>query len=179
MRSRRASVPAGAATTSMILSAAVRRRVGGAARAARARRRRPWSSSPRSPLEKADAGADRLHVRHLRPPAHRRVHVFDGRGHARRNWPALTAKGLTHDQIIEYFVKKYGSQEVLASPIDEGFNRLAWLLPYGVGLVGVVASSAWRCDGRDGGADSRRRGAPAARDAALESRLDDELRDLD
>ena len=28
---------------------------------------------------------------------------------------------------------KYGSQEVLAAPIDKGFNRLAWLLPYAVG----------------------------------------------
>jgi cytochrome c-type biogenesis protein CcmF len=92
----------------------------------------------------------------------------------------LVAKGMTHDQIIEYYVKKYGSQEVLASPIDTGFNRLAWLLPYGAGVVGVVGigSLAVRW--------SRRRGAvatPAAesatRDTDLESKLDDELRDLD
>ena len=97
----------------------------------------------------------------------------------RQELAKLTAQGLTHDQIIEFYVKKYGSQEVLASPIDQGFNRLAWLLPYGVGLVGMVgiAGMAVRW--------SRRRHtvtpatAPAIRDEALESRLDDELRDLD
>ena len=78
-------------------------------------------------------------------------------------------------------MKKYGSQEVLASPIDTGFNRLAWLLPYGVGAVGVVGvgSLAVRW--------SRRRAAHEAaagrvRDPTirtLESKLDDELRDLD
>jgi cytochrome c-type biogenesis protein CcmH/NrfF len=90
----------------------------------------------------------------------------------------LMAKGLTHDQVVEYYVKKYGSQEVLASPIDKGFNRLAWLLPYGAGALGVVIV------GRVAFSWSRRRAAappaePAAHDEALESKLDDELRDLD
>jgi hypothetical protein len=66
---------------------------------------------------------------------------------------------------------------VLAAPIDKGFNRLAWLLPYGVGALGVVligtAALRW----------SRRHAAPepaiVAAPAALNSRLDDELRDLD
>jgi cytochrome c-type biogenesis protein CcmF len=92
---------------------------------------------------------------------------------------SLTAKGMTHDEIIEYFVNKWDSQEVLASPIDKGFNRLAWLLPYGAGLVGVVAvlgmAVRW----------SRRRVEPmtpepaVTSDTTLESKLDDELRDLD
>jgi cytochrome c-type biogenesis protein CcmH/NrfF len=86
---------------------------------------------------------------------------------------------MTHDEIIDYYVGKYGSQEVLASPIDEGFNRIAWLLPYGIGLAGVVlvggAAVRW----------SRRRAEAAPTetiptvDPGLESRLDDELRDLD
>jgi len=92
---------------------------------------------------------------------------------------SLTAKGMTNDQVIDYFVKKYGSQEVLASPINVGFNRIAWLLPYGVGLAGVVVV------GRMAAKWSRRRPNPdahaqaAPKDAALESKLDDELRDLD
>jgi len=92
---------------------------------------------------------------------------------------SLTAKGMTNDQVIDYFVKKYGSQEVLASPINVGFNRIAWLLPYGVGLAGVVVV------GRMAAKWSRRRPNPdahaqaAPNDAALESKLDDELRDLD
>jgi len=50
----------------------------------------------------------------------------------------LVAEGKDRDTIIKHFVSEYGSQEVLASPIDRGFNRLAWLLPYGIGLAGIV-----------------------------------------
>jgi cytochrome c-type biogenesis protein CcmF len=90
----------------------------------------------------------------------------------------LVAKGMTNDEIIEYFVKKYGSQEVLSSPIDEGFNRLAWLLPYGIGLVGVVVVGrmAFRWSHRK--ADEPTVARPPV-DPRLESQLDDELRDLD
>jgi cytochrome c-type biogenesis protein CcmH/NrfF len=56
---------------------------------------------------------------------------------------------MNHDQVIEYYVKKYGSQEPLASPIDRGFNRLAWMLPYVAGVVGIVlvgsAAIRWTC----------------------------------
>jgi len=93
----------------------------------------------------------------------------------------LTAAGMNREQIIQYFVKKYGSQEVLAEPIDKGFNRLAWSVPYAVGVAGVVmiAGVAVRW--------SRRRrlsvAAPGVAalpiDQALQDRLDDELRDLD
>jgi cytochrome c-type biogenesis protein CcmH/NrfF len=90
----------------------------------------------------------------------------------------LVAKGMTNDEIIEYFVKKYGSQEVLASPIDEGFNRIAWLLPYGVGLAAVVVVG--RMAVRWSHRKDNEPAAPAAPvDPTLESKLDDELRDLD
>ena len=90
----------------------------------------------------------------------------------------LVAKGLTNDQIIEYFVQKYGSQEVLAEPIDKGFNRLAWLLPYATGVLGVAAIGgvAWRWS-RRGAQTADETAAPAS--AEMEARLDDELRDLD
>jgi cytochrome c-type biogenesis protein CcmF len=93
---------------------------------------------------------------------------------------SLVAKGMTHDQVIDYFVKKYGSQEVLASPIDVGFNRLAWFLPYAVGAVGVVTvgSLAVRWSRRRAGS-APAAGDTAPHDADLESKLDDELRDLD
>ena len=94
---------------------------------------------------------------------------------------SLVAKGLTHDQIIEHFVTKYGSQEVLASPINVGFNRLAWLLPYGIGAVGVVmvGSLAVRWSRRRAGNAAPDAGLSAPPDAGLERKLDDELRDLD
>ncbi len=94
----------------------------------------------------------------------------------------LIAAGKSYDEVVDYYVKKYGSQEVLSSPIDKGFNRLAWLLPYAVGFVGilVVGSVAVRWTRHSSPEPS----APATSgdDAATQQRrekLDDELRDLD
>jgi cytochrome c-type biogenesis protein CcmF len=92
---------------------------------------------------------------------------------------ALVAAGKTYDEIIDHFVAQWGSQEVLAAPIDEGFNRLAWVLPYAAGLVGivVVAGTAVRWSRRSGESSGPEPGAPVNPD--LEGKLDDELRDLD
>ncbi|MEO6224091.1 MAG: cytochrome c-type biogenesis CcmF C-terminal domain-containing protein [Vicinamibacterales bacterium] len=97
----------------------------------------------------------------------------------------LVSAGKTYDEVVDYYVAKYGSQEVLSAPIDKGFNRLAWLLPYAVGFVGiiVVASVAVRWTRHSGEALSQAQasGAPEE-DAAIQLRrekLDDELRDLD
>jgi cytochrome c-type biogenesis protein CcmH/NrfF len=96
----------------------------------------------------------------------------------RREVAALVAEGKTHDEIIQYFLTKYGGQEVLAEPIDKGFNRLAWLFPYAMGLVGVgaVGSMAVRWT-------RRRRDDTSANTIAssdeLQNQLDDELRELD
>src|SRR5207244_280363 len=38
----------------------------------------------------------------------------------------LLDQGKSKDEIYQYFIAKHGSQEPLASPIDRGFNRLAW-----------------------------------------------------
>ena len=66
---------------------------------------------------------------------------------------------------------------MLAAPIDQGFNRLAWLFPYlaaAAALIGIVVSARrWS-----------RQAAPAPTgdaglDPALNARLDDELRNLD
>ena len=90
------------------------------------------------------------------------------------------AQGMTREQILAAFVADHGGQDILAAPIDEGFNRLAWALPYVVGTTGAVVAGfvAFRW--------SRRRDADAAPEApaipsgdALQSRLDDELRNLD
>ena len=89
------------------------------------------------------------------------------------------AQGKTKDGILQYFIDTYGSQEPLGAPLDEGFNRLAWLFPYTVGatfLVGLAVVAVRR---------SRHYEEPQAQptsepaDAPLEARLDDELRSLD
>jgi cytochrome c-type biogenesis protein CcmF len=93
----------------------------------------------------------------------------------------LAGQGQTQEQIMAHFVAKYGSQEVLSKPIDRGFNRLAWFLPYLIGVAGavLVGGIAWRWSRRDQSAIADPAAAPAPVDAALETRLDDELRDLD
>ncbi len=91
----------------------------------------------------------------------------------------LLDQGRTRDQIIAYFMKKYGGQVALASPIDRGFNRLAWLFPYSLGVVAIggLGFAAYKL--------SRRPGAgmaidPGVReDSELVDKLDDELRSLD
>ena len=88
------------------------------------------------------------------------------------------AQGLTRDQIRRALVADHGGQDILTSPIDSGFNRLAWMFPYIVGIVGAgaIALAAKRWSRHD--AASQREQAVAA-DGALNVRLDDELRDLD
>jgi len=89
---------------------------------------------------------------------------------------ALIDQGKSHDEIIQAFVAKYGSEEMLGAPIDKGFNRLAWLVPYLVGATGALAVGlvAFRWS-------KQRPPEPpaAALDPEMDARLDDELRELD
>jgi cytochrome c-type biogenesis protein CcmF len=94
----------------------------------------------------------------------------------------LVAKGMTREQIYDFYIAQYGSEEPLASPINKGFNRLAWFLPYGVGASGaaLLALAAVRWSRREDTAAVIEAGAAGAPDdPALRERLDDELRDLD
>ena len=90
------------------------------------------------------------------------------------------ALGKGREDIIQAFVTKYGSQEVLGAPIDSGFNRLAWLLPYATGAVGIalVGGVALRWSRRRS-EEPASAASPAASRTDLEDRLDDELRELD
>ncbi len=90
---------------------------------------------------------------------------------------ALIDQGKTHDEIIQWFVTKYGSEEMLGAPIDKGFNRLAWLLPWALGASGAVvvgfAAVKWSREHKTA------EDAPAPIEAVMDERLDDELRNLD
>jgi cytochrome c-type biogenesis protein CcmF len=99
------------------------------------------------------------------------------------------AQGMTREQVLAAFVADHGGQDILAAPIDEGFNRLAWALPYGVGVTGALAvglvAFRWSrrrdasvADDAAAGSTETATGAPP-NTAALRARLDDELRDLD
>jgi cytochrome c-type biogenesis protein CcmF len=102
----------------------------------------------------------------------------------------LLDQGRTREQVIQYFIQKYGGQVALASPIDKGFNRLAWLLPYGLGTVaaGGLGFAAYRLAKRERPTETTAVAGNgpdpvSAQDAELSpelsDKLDDELRNLD
>ncbi|MGH9254159.1 MAG: cytochrome c-type biogenesis CcmF C-terminal domain-containing protein [Vicinamibacterales bacterium] len=105
--------------------------------------------------------------------------MFNCQGHATQTAKLrqFLAEGKDHDGVIAAFISDFGSEAVLAAPVDRGFNRLAWLFPYlaaAAALVGVVVTARrWSI-----------RAVPAAAgeaglDPALSARLDDELSNLD
>jgi cytochrome c-type biogenesis protein CcmF len=87
------------------------------------------------------------------------------------------AEGKGYDDVRVAFTEEFGSQAVLAAPLDRGFNRLAWLFPYLAALAALVAVvvTARRWSSRPMAVA----GADAGIDPALSARLDDELRNLD
>src|SRR5262245_2566301 len=90
---------------------------------------------------------------------------------------ALIDQKKSRDEIIQWFVAKYGDQRMLGAPIDQGFARLAWLVPYLVGTSGalMIGFVAVRWSRRpEHAADA----APPL-DAEIDERINDELRDLD
>ena len=91
---------------------------------------------------------------------------------------ALIDQGKSHDEVIQAFVTKYGSEEMLGAPIDKGFNRLAWLVPYLLGATGAIAvgMTALRWS-RHNDAEPSTSQPPV--DQELEERLDNELSNLD
>jgi cytochrome c-type biogenesis protein CcmF len=91
----------------------------------------------------------------------------------------LVKKGYTRDQVLDYYVQKYGSQEPLAMPIDKGFNRLAWAVPYAVGVAGAMfaGAAAFRWSRRRHDAETPVLESTQAE--AWHKKLDEELRDLD
>ncbi len=48
---------------------------------------------------------------------------------------AMIAKGMSGREIIVSFRTKYG-EKILSAPTTEGFNLLAWLMPFGAILLG-------------------------------------------
>jgi cytochrome c-type biogenesis protein CcmF len=93
----------------------------------------------------------------------------------------LVGEGKSREQVYEYYIAKFGSQEPLASPIDRGFNRLAWFVPYLVGTSGAlgIALVALRWSRRPPVTQGKSGAESAPPDPDLDARLNDELRDLD
>lgn len=90
--------------------------------------------------------------------------------------------GESKEQIKTYFVQQYG-EVVLGAPANEGFNRLVWLLPVLIGVVGAgwlaFLVRSWMRRAAQGTASSSTRTASAtgekSQDAYLK-RVNDELK---
>ena len=109
-------------------------------------------------------------------------------GDMRAELRAQIDQGKGHDEIINYFIGAttsdllalgFGGQQFLGAPVDKGFNRLAWLFPYLLGVGGIAGvgfvAMRWSKHPLSGEPTD----IASATDAALNERLDDELRNLD
>ncbi len=95
----------------------------------------------------------------------------------RREIQGLIDKGMGRDEILMYMRHKYG-EKILSAPTTEGFNILAWVMPFvaiaaGVGLI-AFAMGRWRGAPRQA-PESPGPGAEPF-DAELRRRLEQEVR---
>jgi len=95
---------------------------------------------------------------------------------------SMIGKGESGAQIIAFYRQKYG-EKVLSAPTTEGFNMMAWVMPFLVVVLGgaviVYTASRWRSLPATGGASvvpSPQADAPPF-DAELKDRLAREIRE--
>ena len=91
------------------------------------------------------------------------------------------ARGESKEQILGAFTQKFG-EKVLSSPTMQGFNRLAWIMPFAVVLTaGTILALAIRRRGRVTAAvpAPTAGSGPAPVPDALRARLARELDDLE
>jgi len=89
-------------------------------------------------------------------------------------------RGMTRTQIIATFRAKYG-EKILSAPTTEGFNLLAWLMPFGAivagcGLLFAVAGR-WRSAGSGPGPRPTGPDDNARFDPQLRERLESEIKE--
>ncbi|MGH7923106.1 MAG: cytochrome c-type biogenesis protein [Candidatus Binatus sp.] len=87
----------------------------------------------------------------------------------------MIGEGKTRAQIIAFYRRKYG-EKVLSAPTTEGFNLLAWTMPFialvlGGGLM-ALAFGRWHSAAPS---DSQRGAAQASFDPELRRKLEKEL----
>lgn len=97
---------------------------------------------------------------------------------ARAQIETMIAQGMGRHRIIGFFCAKYG-EKVLSAPTSEGFNLLAWIIPFAAVFAGcfviVGAISRWRVEQviePEGLANG-----PSAYDPELKRRLEQEIRE--
>jgi len=92
---------------------------------------------------------------------------------------AMISHGETREQILTYYRRKFG-EKILSAPTTEGFNLLAWTMPFvaivlGAGFI-TLAFTRWRAAPIAPEKFSAPAGPPAF-DSDLRRRLDNELKE--
>jgi cytochrome c-type biogenesis protein CcmH len=87
-------------------------------------------------------------------------------------------QGMTRAQIITFYRRQYG-EKVLSAPTTEGFNLLAWTMPFialalGGGMM-VLAVGRWHSNQPSAPADSKAGAQPVTFDPELRRKLEKEL----
>lgn len=108
------------------------------------------------------------------------VHQSDAAVKVKADVRARLAAGETREEIIDAYVAMYGAR-VLSTPPPEGVNLLLYITPVFVLVtsIGLVVFVVRRFSGQASPASAAEPAAARTGDGALESRLDDELRELD
>jgi cytochrome c-type biogenesis protein CcmH/NrfF len=86
------------------------------------------------------------------------------------------AEGKDHDAIVASFVEEFGGEYILAAPRDRSYYPLAWIVPYLVGILGLVTIAVMA---RRWSQTAQRPAVADGIDPEVNDRLDDELRNLD
>jgi cytochrome c-type biogenesis protein CcmH len=96
----------------------------------------------------------------------------------RRQIETLINQEMGAEQIIAFFRGKYG-EKILSAPTSEGFNLLAWVMPFAAVFAGcfliVGAISRWRANQRTEARASANDLAPI--EPELRQRLEQEIRE--
>ena len=90
----------------------------------------------------------------------------------------MIGEGKTRAQIIAFYRRQYG-EKVLSAPTTEGFNILAWTMPFIALVLGggamVFAVGRWHSKQPSTPADSKADEQPASFDPELRRKLEKEL----
>jgi cytochrome c-type biogenesis protein CcmF len=88
-----------------------------------------------------------------------------------------------YDAVVAAFMEKYDGQHVLSMPIDKGFNRLAWIVPYTAVAMTLILlwgfGRRWVKRGQAAAANAGGSGELSEEDETYAELLDEELRDTD
>jgi cytochrome c-type biogenesis protein CcmH len=91
---------------------------------------------------------------------------------------AMVDAGKSRDEILDYYVAKYG-ERILATPRAKGFNALAYILPWAALGLGAALLIALLWKRRSPTPALVPDGLPPASDSRYDEIIEKELRDLD